>query len=25
VSECMVDAISGLYDGKETSEVECQN
>jgi len=25
VSECMVDAISGLYDGKKTSEVECQN
>ena len=25
ISECMVDAIIGLYDGKKTSEVECQN
>jgi len=25
VSECMVDAISGLYDGEKSSEVECQN
>ncbi|MBL7002091.1 MAG: matrixin family metalloprotease [Nitrosopumilus sp.] len=25
VSECMVDAISGLYDGMKASEVECQN
>ncbi len=25
ISECMVDAIAGLYDGKKTSEVECQN
>jgi len=25
VSECMVDAIAGLYDGKKTSEVECQS
>ncbi|KAG2473528.1 MAG: hypothetical protein NPMRTHETA2_1080006 [Nitrosopumilales archaeon] len=25
ISECMIDAIAGLYDGKKTSEVECQN
>jgi hypothetical protein len=25
VSECTVDAISGLYDGMKSSEVECQN
>jgi len=25
ISECMVDAIAGLYDGKKTSEVECQS
>jgi len=25
ISECMIDAISGLYDGIKTSEVECQN
>ncbi len=25
VSECMIDAIAGLYDGKKTSEVECQS
>jgi len=25
ISECMIDAITGLYDGKKTSEVECQN
>jgi len=25
ISECMIDAISGLYDGKKTSEVECQS
>ena len=25
VSECMIDAISGLYDGMKSSEVECQN
>ncbi|HJJ23111.1 MAG TPA: matrixin family metalloprotease [Nitrosopumilus sp.] len=25
VSECMVDAITGLYDGIKSSEVECQN
>jgi len=25
ISECMIDAIAGLYDGKKTSEIECQN
>ena len=25
ISECMIDGIAGLYDGKKTSEVECQN
>ena len=25
ISECMIDAIAGLYDGIKTSEVECQN
>jgi len=25
ISECMIDAITSLYDGKESSEVECQN
>ncbi len=25
ISECMIDAIAGLYDGKKTSEVECQS
>ena len=25
VSECMVDAISELYDGLKSSEVECQS
>jgi len=25
ISECMIDGIAGLYDGKKTSEVECQS
>jgi len=25
ISECMIDAIAGLYDGKKSSEIECQN
>lgn len=25
ISECMIDAIAGLYDGIDASEVECQN
>jgi len=25
ISECMIDAIAGLYDGIKSSEVECQN
>ena len=25
ISECMIDAIAGLYDGIKASEVECQN
>ena len=25
ISECMIDGIAGLYDGKKMSEVECQN
>jgi len=25
ISECMIDAIIGLYDGKKTSEIICQN
>jgi len=25
ISECMIDGIAGLYDGKKSSEIECQN
>ena len=25
ISECMIDGIAGLYDGKKMSEIECQN
>ncbi len=25
ISECMIDAITGLYDGMKSSEVECKN